>query len=218
MITTALFPNMALLYPQDWAALKNQTISQQPKAYMLEQAILADRSASFYGEMTGPNSRTVASAVYVGTVSRWWWEPVRRQMLRYSGVSEDVIDRSREGYGQVDILNLRHKYGYHQGYGLPSGMHEPELEPGEYTPVVTYISRQNSRRRLTPESHADLVQHLEALQKKIAFELHIVEAERMTKEEQIALAGKTTVSPACFTVKRQWLIEHRSCLVSTGTV
>ena len=36
---------------------------------------------------------------------------------------------------------------------------------------------------------------LEERQKKLGFELVIVEAERITKEEQFALAARTTVSP-----------------------
>jgi hypothetical protein len=61
-------------------------------------------------------------------------------------------------------------------------------------PLVTYISRQSSRRRLTPDSHADLVQALEEHSEKAGWELMVVEAEKLTKEEQLQLAARTTVS------------------------
>jgi hypothetical protein len=69
---------------------------------------------------------------------------------------------------------------------------------GGYKPVVTYISRQSSRRRLNKESHEGLVLALEASRDKLGFELHVVEAEKLSREEQLALAGKTTVCPLLF--------------------
>ncbi len=155
----------------------------------MDKAILADRSAAFRGPYTGPTARTVAGALQVGKASRWWWEPIRRQMLRYSGVSESIIDRNLEGLGAVDPAS---REGTMIGPGITDL--EPLSPPGEYVPLVTYISRQNSRRRLTPEAHQDLVKALEERSKKVGFELEIVEAEKLTKEEQIALAARTTVS------------------------
>nr|XP_019007353.1 uncharacterized protein I206_07919 [Kwoniella pini CBS 10737]OCF46134.1 hypothetical protein I206_07919 [Kwoniella pini CBS 10737] len=158
LLMYALFPSISILYPEDWADMKNQTISDKPKAFVLERALLADRSAAFRGEWTAPTARTVASALHVGSTSRWWWEPIRRQILRYSGLPE-----------------------------------KPLSPPGSYIPVITYISRQSSRRRLTKESHEELVKALEERSKKLGWELIIVEAEKMTKEEQFALAGRTTI-------------------------
>jgi hypothetical protein len=66
---------------------------------------------------------------------------------------------------------------------------------GSYKPVITYISRQSSRRRMTKESHESLVTALEEARDRLGYELNIVEAERLSREEQFALAGKTTVSP-----------------------
>jgi hypothetical protein len=175
-----------VLYPEDFADLAKSTSSHLGSAFVLERALLADRSAAFRGPYTDATARTVASALHVGTASRWWWEPVRRQILHYAGVAEEVLDRNLEGYGAVDVSTFR------PGPGMASL--EPLAPPGTYTPVVTYISRQSSRRRLTAESHADLVKALLERSKKIGFELVIVEAEKITKEEQFALAGRTTVS------------------------
>ena len=177
--------------------MKNMTISHRPKAYVLERALLADRSAAFRGEWTIPTSRTVANALRVGTTSRWWWEPLRRQVLRYSGVSEDIINRNLEGHGAVDPLYLAPAgVGNILDIDL-AGKYVPDAHtlapPEDYKPLVTYISRQSSRRRLTADSHTRLVDSLEKRAAKVGFELIVVEAEKLTKEEQIALAARTTV-------------------------
>jgi hypothetical protein len=181
------FPNTALLFPQDMDDLRQVTASEyRKKAYVLDKAILADRSAAFRGPYTSPTSRTVAGATALGNVSRWWWEPIRRQVLRFSEVPDDIINRNLEGYGAVDPVEWEGKTAAEIGY-------TPLKPPGDYKPVVTYISRQKSRRRLTPDSHAKLVAALEEKAKKVGFELIVVEAERYTKEEQFAIAGKTTI-------------------------
>ena len=156
---------------------------------MLERALLADRSAAFRGEWTAPTARTVANALYVGEASRWWWEPIRRQVLRFSGVSDEVINRNLEGFGAADpaIPIQPHIVG-------PEIADYQPLEPaGDYAPVITYISRQRSRRHLTSDSHAELVKALEDRAERLGWILLIVEAEYLSKEEQFALAGKTTV-------------------------
>ncbi len=57
-------------------------------------------------------------------------------------------------------------------------------------PVVTYISRQNTRRHLPPLIHYKLI---EALNSVPDIELNVVEMENLTFEEQVALARKTDV-------------------------
>jgi hypothetical protein len=180
-----------MLYPDDFADLKRVTSEGQQKAFMLERAILADRSAAFRGPYTGPTARTVASALQVGTTSRWWWEPLRRQMLRYASVPDSIIDRNLEGLGATDPSVIA-KPLIAAGPGIADV--EPLNPMGTYKPLVTYISRQSSRRRLTAQAHTALVKELEARAKKVGFELLIIEAEKLSKEEQIAIAARTTVS------------------------
>ena len=186
----ALFPSTAMLYPEDFDDFRKTTADGIPRAYRFDRALLADRSASFYGHYTEKTSRTVASAYHVGTTSRWWWEPVRRTVLRYCGVPEDVINRNLEGYGSIDASTTDHPTLLGPGVDVI----EPLAPAGDYKPVVTYISRQGSRRHLSQSSHADLVKHLEDRAQKLGWELNIVQAEKLSKEEQISLAGRTTVS------------------------
>lgn len=200
-----LFPSAAILYPEDFADIAKSTSSHLPSAFVMDHALLADRSAAFRGQYTGSTARTVASALKVGTASKWWWEPIRRQILRYSGVDEDTINRNLEGHGAIDPADFK------LGPGVADL--EPLAPPGTYTPVVTYISRQSSRRRLTADSHKDLVAALTERSKKIGFELVIVEAEKMTKEEQLALSARTTVSQDTDTRQRGGLLtsDHAWC-------
>ncbi len=178
-----------MLYEDDWKDVKRATASGKPKAYMFPKAILADRSASFRGTKCPLTARTVAEAALIGDPGRWWWEPIRRQVLRFAGTPEEVIDRNLQGYGSTDPADLKADPKLKQKLG-------EIIQPQSVTdrPVVTYISRQSSRRRLTPESHAELVAALEKHSKANNWDLIIVEAEKLSKEEQLIMAAKTTVS------------------------
>jgi hypothetical protein len=189
------FPSISTLFKSDWEDLARSTSTSPPKAFFLHRALLGDRSAAFRGPYTGPTARTAASALRVGEASRWWWEPIRRQVLRWSGASEDIIDRNLEGVGAIDPVSLANPSLPGVGGMLLKGQESlvPQVPRGNYKPVITYISRQSSRRRLTAESHAELVKELTARAEKKGWELVIVEAERLSKEEQFLLAGRTTV-------------------------
>lgn len=75
-------------------------------------------------------------------------------------------------------------------------------------PVITYISRQNwGRRMLIPADHEKLVEELNLLHTKHGYEVNIVEADKMTKKEQIRLAARTTVS--CGALILFFLVSHK---------
>ncbi|WOO79298.1 uncharacterized protein LOC62_02G002829 [Vanrija pseudolonga] len=185
----ALFPNIGILYPEDWDDIKASTKSEyRKKAYVLDRAILADRSAAFRGPYTGPTQRTYAGAVAFGTASRWFWEPARRQVLRWSGLAEDIINRSQEGFGAVNP-DIWEKYSTAPGSNDPKAI----APVGTYRPLVTYISRQGGRRSLTKDSHEDLLKAIKERQKTVDFEFLEVDAEKLSKEEQFSIAGRTTI-------------------------
>ncbi|KAF8349216.1 hypothetical protein F5887DRAFT_1233451 [Amanita rubescens] len=61
-------------------------------------------------------------------------------------------------------------------------------------PVITYISRQNwGRRMLIPEDHEKLVKELHKLRDTYGWEVNVIEADKMTREEQIRLSARTTI-------------------------
>jgi hypothetical protein len=187
-ILWSAFPSLAVLYKDDWLDIARATASGKPKAYYFPKAILADRSAAFRGPHCSSTSRTVAEAMMLGQTNQWWWEPIRRQVLRFAGTPEDVINRNLWGHGAINPAT----YDHDADLRLRLGSVEVS-PPADFRPLVTYISRQSSRRRLTPESHEDLVKALEKHSKAKGWELRIVEAEKMSKEEQVDLAARTTV-------------------------
>jgi len=78
---------------------------------------------------------------------------------------------------------------------------DPEVGGGTSgTPVITYISRQKwGRRMLIPAHHEKLVKELYKLRDEYGYEVNVVEAESMSRLEQIQLAARTTVrSQPCF--------------------
>ena len=60
-------------------------------------------------------------------------------------------------------------------------------------PVVTYISRQRTGRRLNQENHEALVEELMALSSQGFCEVNVVQMEDMPLKAQIELAARTTV-------------------------
>jgi capsular polysaccharide biosynthesis protein len=72
---------------------------------------------------------------------------------------------------------------------------QQQLLPMPSKVVVTYIVRQGTRRRLTDEDHNLLVEALEEMAKRHGWELNVVQAERLNKDEQVRIMAKTTVLP-----------------------
>lgn len=65
-------------------------------------------------------------------------------------------------------------------------------------PVITYISRQTwGRRMLIPEDHDRLVQELYNLRDTYGYEVNVVSMDKLSRQEQIQLAARTTVSALC---------------------
>ncbi|KXN82749.1 hypothetical protein AN958_02188 [Leucoagaricus sp. SymC.cos] len=63
-------------------------------------------------------------------------------------------------------------------------------------PVVTYINRQGTNRRLTDESHQSLVDALRELEKEGVCEVQIVRFENVPLKEQVRLAARSSIMVA----------------------
>lgn len=61
-------------------------------------------------------------------------------------------------------------------------------------PVVTYISRQDTRRRLTEESHNGLVEALKELEREGVCEVQIPLMEKLGLRDQVRIAARSAVS------------------------
>ncbi|KAL7417662.1 hypothetical protein BDY24DRAFT_335711 [Mrakia frigida] len=160
-IIHSLSPSLPVLHSRDWS--EYGSLTGPHKAILFPRAILADRSAANRGKLVSITSRFASPSTEIGTVGPYWWEPLRRQVLRVAGVEEEVIDLARAGAGEEKV-------------------------------VVSYVSRQGGgRRTLTEEKHEELVRNLREVCEKRGWELNVVRAERMGKDEQLAMAAKTTV-------------------------
>ncbi|KAG8694563.1 hypothetical protein FRC11_002119, partial [Ceratobasidium sp. 423] len=132
--------------------------NKSPYAFLYEKVLLADRSASFRGAHCSVNARTVSEAVETTRSDlengpgvdkgKWWWEPLRRRVLKMSSVDQAIQDLSLWWYGSdADVARLSQK-----------------LEGGKPTVRITYISRQTARhRKLIKEDHDGLVVALKEL-------------------------------------------------------
>lgn len=115
-----------------------------------------------------------------------WWEPIRAAVWRFAGASS-TTDPSALATQQVSTSDAEQT-----GLALPM----PQKV------IITYISRQSvHRRKLVPEDHDGLVAALKELvaRKGDSWELEILQAEKMTKDEQVQAAARTTVCfrPSC---------------------
>ncbi|KAG8862400.1 hypothetical protein FRB96_001470 [Tulasnella sp. 330] len=185
-----IFPSLGLESARDWKARVSMTSSggaSKMKAFRFSNIILSDRSAAFRGEECPGKTDRIVSEAYLATKglsSRWWWEPIRRSVLRYSGVQKDIMDRSAIWDGK-----------WRGGLDVEGG--EEDLEAVELAVrnipiVVSYIVRTN-RRMLRPEDHQSLLVSLTDLCTSKGWTFNVVHAEHMTREEQIQMAANTTI-------------------------
>lgn len=181
----AAFPSITIEVEQDWkdridATAAAQADGEGERAWHFETLLLTDRSASFRGESCGMRNQRIASESLeymqrIGNLTKFWWEPIRREVLRFAGVDQETLD-----------------------IGMPKS--KPKLGSLEAIPqdnediVVTYISRQGARRHLIDEDHDALVEALTDMCMRKGWELNVVQAERLTKDQQLQLAARTTVS------------------------
>ena len=66
--------------------------------------------------------------------------------------------------------------------------------PKSKLPVITYITRQQTTRKLTSKAHDDLVRELEQIKKENLAEVNIEMFEERSVQDQIAIMGRTSVS------------------------
>ncbi|KZV95099.1 hypothetical protein EXIGLDRAFT_610959 [Exidia glandulosa HHB12029] len=161
------FPSISLEGQEDWDDRIFMTRNGQ-RAWVFERVMLTDRSASFRGEFCGGRNQRIASEAYEAVkdrASKWWWEPMRRSVLKFAGVEDDIMD-----------LSLRY-----------NSLEKPK-------PVISYISRQaGGRRMLIEKDHEGLVAAVQKMADQRGWEFNVVNAQHMTQEEQILMAARTTV-------------------------
>jgi hypothetical protein len=153
------------------------------RSWWFDTVLLADRSAAFRGPECGSRTQRTAAEAMKGVaeragltefLQRGWWEPVRTNVLRFAGVDVRKLDIGTRAFKRAS-----------RGSPRTGGVDEV---------VVTYISRQGVKRHLIPDDHAGLVRALTELCDRRGWELNVVAMERLSKEEQLKIAARTTVS------------------------
>jgi hypothetical protein len=164
-VVHAALPSTSLEFQQTWID-RAETL----RPFVFEQLVLGDRAAAARGEDPLEWEKMSFHAGEIAGASPFWWEPIRRNVVAFSGGSTDLMKR----------------------------------EPSDV--VITYISRQGwGRRMLKEEDHARLVKALIGLKAKYGWEVNVVRLETLTREEQIALAARSTVRKM-FRIRR-WYLE-----------
>lgn len=204
-----VYPSITIEHKEDWAD-RIKASETGDRVWLLPLAFLVDRSAAHRGRVSGFTQRTASEAwegmhklgKLRGRHAGGWWEPVRKAMWEFAGVplAERKLLEIQVPHQQLDIRG--------SGKGVNEILHGVGMEAQRFlgapeTIVVTYISRQGTRRRLITEDHHRLVEELKMLverkneeaktDKKKKWELNVIQAEKMTKNEQVQIAAKTTV-------------------------
>jgi hypothetical protein len=183
----AAWPSLTVETRPDWldrvSASEIREGDSSGRAWRFDTVLLADRSAAFRGPECGERTQRTAAAAVKGVVDRagrtgfldrGWWEPVRTNVLRFAGIDSRTLDIGTRAFKRAS-----------RGSPRTGGVEEV---------VVTYISRQGVKRHLIDEDHDGLVRSLTELCDRRGWQLNIEAMERLTKEEQLAIAARTTVS------------------------
>ena len=125
-----------------------------------------------------------------GRLARNWWEGVRRDVLKFAGADTKTKDI-------IKTVNLADPNILESAIDMAM--------PKKI--VITYISRQDVKRRLIEADHEGLIKSLrELVERKNSewiregrkgtsreWELNVVKAEQMTKDDQVKTFGRTSV-------------------------
>ena len=192
-ILRSAFSSLTIESERDWADRIFTTIDGD-RAYHLDNVLIADRSAAFKGRLCGMTTQRIAAEAYEplwngGRLQKEWWEPVRREVLRFAGVEEKNI-----GLGvEIEKAWEEEREKAVKALGSSKNALFVQIPIAKEKTVITYISRQAARRHLTREAHELLVASLKEMTARKEYELIIIEAEKLSKDEQLRIMSRTTV-------------------------
>ncbi|WWD17859.1 hypothetical protein CI109_102303 [Kwoniella shandongensis] len=197
-LSRAIFPSMSYEYQNDFLDRADTA-----RAFVFERVLFADRAAAFRGPEFAKTWRTASEAVTL-QASKYWWSPIRKNLLEFVGGGQGIdIDMNEVGLGvgveaeeaDEDIVALEEEEGAlaeEKEELLEADRQAKQAHMGK--PVITYVSRQEwGRRMLTKKGHESLVKELKDLEKKYGWEINIVSMDKLSRDEQIRLSARTTV-------------------------
>jgi hypothetical protein len=166
----AAFPSLSVEVASDWD--DRVAMSSTEKAWHLPLVLLTDRSAAHRGETCGSKTQRIAAEAFEYMLTTGgldshgaWWQPLRHSLQHFAG-------------------------GVSYPHTASTYLDAPIL--------ITYISRQAVRRHLLEEDHTTLIQAIEAMVQRNVLQgskwtFEVVMPEDLTLDEQVILAGRTTV-------------------------
>jgi len=178
---------------RDWDDRINATADGH-RAFHLDTVLITDRSAAFNGKLCGGTNQRIAAEAYEplwddGRLQKEWWEPVRREVLRFAGVEQKVM-----GLGiEIEKVWEEERRKVSDTPGADRNALSVHIPIAKEKTVITYISRQAARRHLIREDHDLLVASLQEMTARKGYELIIIEAEKFSKDEQLRIMARTTV-------------------------
>ncbi|KIM42075.1 hypothetical protein M413DRAFT_71332 [Hebeloma cylindrosporum] len=185
----AALPSLIVEHQEDWndRIIATRPVGDQPeRAWHFPIVLFTDRSAAHRGRMCGSTTQRTASEAWDymrlhgklrGLHIGGWWAPLREAVWRFAGAPEasGITTRNRD---------------------------DKQLLPMPERIVISYISRQGARnRKLIPRDHEALVKSMKELRKRRQldgqippeWEFNELLAERMTKDDQVKAAARTTI-------------------------
>ncbi|TFK33086.1 hypothetical protein BDQ12DRAFT_448647 [Crucibulum laeve] len=185
------FPSLTVEMQEDWDdRIATTRIGTRDRAWHFPLVLLTDRSAAHRGTVCGSQTQRTAAEAWSymkdhqqlqGMHVGGWWEPVRSAIWRFSGSQLPMLSAA-------SVVSSPNQELMDVGVEAQKSLGMPEKV------VVTYISRQGvARRKLIAEDHAVLVAGLKDMADRRGWELNVLQAEKMTKDEQVQAAAKTTI-------------------------
>ncbi|EAU82121.2 hypothetical protein CC1G_09580 [Coprinopsis cinerea okayama7 len=155
---------------------------------VFERSMIINRDKAHKHPLSGRWFKMVGGTMGL-TGPEFFWEPLRHSLVRNTIGYVPVVDSK----GRILASSLKHTLSSPSESitALEDDMESPD---GRYDlPVVTYISRQGSGRRLVAEDHELLVKSLKDLEKQGVCTVLIPQMEKLSIREQIAIIAKTTI-------------------------
>lgn len=213
-------PSITVEHEEDWNDRITITRSNT-RAYRFPLLILVDRSASFRGAICGSQTQRTASeawdymrnrgklrGLYVGA----WWAPLREAMWRFAGADIEYHNFEKPSSLSGDLEAVSPIVDPTTVVDVSPETQSYLLMPDKI--VITLIDRQNAySRNLVESDNEGLIQAMHELVDKknrersefleenfrgqipLQWEFIVMEAGKLTKDEQVRLAARTTV---CF--------------------
>ncbi|PPQ76079.1 hypothetical protein CVT26_004600 [Gymnopilus dilepis] len=134
------------------------------RTFVFERAMIISRTGAHHSPLSNEWLKMISSTMNV-TVPEHFWEPLREQLVTNTIGYLPVMDNA--------------------GVVVSS--------PKSSAPIVTYISRQRTGRRLVTEDHDGLIDALKELEAEGLCELNVAIMETMTFAQQIESVARSTI-------------------------